>query len=164
MTEQQGDLKLFYNEKNQMKINNMSTQNFSYTLTIPKPIDEVFNILLDPKQWWNGLHNEMITGKSEQPNDVFVFDAGNGVHHTVQKLIEVIPDQKIVWEVIDSNLTFAKKTDEWTGTKISFEISKEDRNTKIVFTHDDLTPQFECYDGCSGAWLQYLIQLEKNLN
>lgn len=142
----------------------MAAQNFSYTFKTLKSPEEVFKTLLDPKQWWNGLHNEMITGKSEQPNDVFVFDAGNGVHHTEQKLIEVIPDQKIVWEVIDSNLTFAKKTNEWTGTKISFEISKEDHNTKIVFTHYGLTPQFECYDGCSSAWLQYLAELEKNLN
>ncbi|WEK70256.1 MAG: SRPBCC domain-containing protein [Candidatus Chryseobacterium colombiense] len=142
----------------------MSSQNFSYTLTTSKSPNEIFNRLIDPKQWWNGLHDEIITGKSEKINDVFIFDAGNGVHHTEQKLIEVIPDKKIVWEVTDSNLTFASKTDEWTGTKISFEIFKEDHRTKIVFTHDGLTPQFECYDGCSGAWLQYLMQLEKNLN
>lgn len=142
----------------------MPTQNFSYTFTTSKPTDEVFNILIDPKQWWIGLHDETITGKSEQPNDVFVFDAGNGVHHTEQKLIEVIPDQKIIWEVTDSNLTFAGKTDEWTGTKIGFDISKEDNATKVVFTHDGLTPEFECYGGCSSAWTQYLEKLEKELN
>jgi len=97
-------------------------------------------------------------------NDVFVFDAGNGVHHTEQKLIEVIPDQKIVWEVIDSNLTFASKTNEWTGTKIGFDISTEDNRTKVVFTHDGLTPEFECYGGCSNTWIQYLEKLEKELN
>jgi len=142
----------------------MSTQNFSYTFTTLKPTDEVFNLLIDPKQWWMGLHDEIITGKSEQPNDVFIFDAGNGVHHTEQKLIEVIPDQKIVWEVTDSNLTFANKTDEWTGTKIGFDISTEDNNTRVVFTHDGLTPEFECYGGCSSAWTQYLEKLEKELN
>ncbi|MCE3076165.1 SRPBCC family protein [Chryseobacterium gwangjuense] len=142
----------------------MSTQNFSYTFTTSKPTNEVFNILINPKQWWMGLHDEIITGKSEQPNDVFIFDAGNGVHHTEQKLIEVIPDQKIVWEVTDSNLTFANKTDEWTGTKIGFDISPEDNNTRVVFTHDGLTPEFECYGGCSSAWTQYLEKLEKELN
>jgi len=142
----------------------MPTQNFSYTFTTPKPIDEVFNILIDPKKWWIGLHDEMITGKSEQTDDVFTFDAGNGVHHTVQKLIEVIPNQKIVWEVTESNLTFASKVDEWTGTKIDFDISTEDHNTKVVFTHDGLTPEFECYGGCSSAWLQYLEKLDEKLN
>ncbi|WBV60614.1 SRPBCC domain-containing protein [Chryseobacterium camelliae] len=142
----------------------MPTQNFSYTFTTSKPRDEVFNLLINPKQWWMGLHDEIITGKSEQPNDVFIFDAGNGVHHTEQKMIEAIPDQKITWEVTDSNLTFADKSDEWTGTRIGFDISKEDHNTKVVFTHDGLTPEFECYDGCSSAWTQYLEKLEKELN
>lgn len=142
----------------------MPTQNFSYTFTTSKPIDKVFNILSDPKKWWYGLHDEIITGKSERLNDIFIFDAGNGVHHTKQKLIEVIPDKKIVWEVTDSKLTFASKTDEWTGTKIGFDISTKDSHTQVVFTHNGLTPEFECYEGCSSAWTQYLEKLEKELN
>lgn len=142
----------------------MPTQNFSYTLTTSKPIDEIFNILINPKKWWIGLHDEIITGKSEHLNDVFTFDAGNGIHHTVQKLIEIVPNQKIVWEVTESNLTFASKTDEWTGTKIGFDISTEGGNTKVIFTHDGLIPEFECYGGCSSAWTQYLEKLEKELN
>jgi hypothetical protein len=142
----------------------MSTQNFSHSFTTSKSQEEVFNILIDPKKWWIGLHNEIITGNSEKLNDEFTFTAGNGAHHSVQKLIEIIPNEKIVWEVIDSNLTFSKKTDEWTGTKIHFEIFKENDKTKVTFTHDGLTPQFECYDGCSSAWLQYLKNLEKELN
>ncbi|MCS3869201.1 uncharacterized protein YndB with AHSA1/START domain [Chryseobacterium ginsenosidimutans] len=142
----------------------MSTQNFSYSFTTSKSPEEVFNILIDPKKWWIGLHNEIITGNSEKLNDEFTFTAGNGAHHSVQKLVELIPNEKIVWEVIDSNLTFSKKTDEWTGTKIRFETFKENDKTKVVFTHDGLTPQFECYGGCSSAWLQYLKNLEKELN
>ena len=142
----------------------MNSQNFSYTFTSSKSPNEIFNRLIDPKKWWNDLHDEIITGKSEQPNDVFIFDAGNGIHHTEQKLVEVIPDKKIVWEVTDSNLTFANKTNEWTGTKIGFDISAKDHQTQVVFTHEGLTPEFECYGGCSGAWTQYLEKLEKELN
>ncbi|GAA5089965.1 hypothetical protein GCM10023210_15430 [Chryseobacterium ginsengisoli] len=142
----------------------MSTQNFSYTLTTSKSVKEVFNILIDPKNWWIGLHNEIITGNSEKIDDEFTFSAGNKAHNSVQKLIEIIPNEKIVWEVIDSNLTFLKKRDEWTGTRINFDISKEDNQTKVVFTHKGLTPQFECFDGCSSAWSQYLEKLKKKLN
>jgi hypothetical protein len=142
----------------------MSTQNFSHSFTTSKSPEEVFNILIDPKKWWIGLHNEIITGNSEKLNDEFTFTTGNGAHHSVQKLIEIIPNEKIIWEVIDSNLTFSKKIDEWTGTKIRFETFKENDETKVVFTHDGLTPQFECYGGCSSAWLQYLKNLEKELN
>lgn len=142
----------------------MSAQNFSYTFTTSKSSEEVFRTLINPRNWWIGLHNEIITGKSEKINDEFIFDAGDGVHHTVQRLIEVSPYEKIVWEVIESKLTFVNKMDEWTGTKICFEIFKEADKTKVIFTHKGLIPQFECFGGCSGAWSQYLEKLEKEFS
>jgi len=141
----------------------MSTQNFSYTFKTSKFPEGVFNILINPKKWWIGLHNEIITGNSEKLNDEFTFSAGNGAHNSLQKLVEIIPNQKITWEVVDSNLTFLKIPNEWTGTKITFEISKEQNQTKVTFTHNGLTPQFECFEGCSNAWTEYLENLEKAL-
>lgn len=142
----------------------MSTQNFTHPFTTSRFPEEVFNTLINPKNWWIGFHNEIISGKSENINDAFIFDAGNGVHHSVQKLIEINPDKKIAWEVIDSSLTFLKNSKEWTGTKITFEILNENNMTKVTFIHDGLVPEFECFGGCSSAWKQYLEKLEKNLN
>jgi hypothetical protein len=78
------------------------------------------------------------------------------MHFTKQKLVELIPDKKVAWLVTESNLTFASKTDEWTGTHISFDIAKDKDKTKIVFTHIGLVPAFECYDSCAPAWTQYV--------
>lgn len=139
----------------------MSTQNFSYTFTTSKSPEEVFNILIDPKKWWIGLHNETITRNSEKLNEEFTFSAGNGAHISVQKLVELIPDKKISWKVVGSNLTFLKTPNEWTGTKIIFDISTEGNQTKVTFTHNGLTPQFECYEGCSNACSQYLEKFKK---
>lgn len=141
----------------------MSTQYFSNTFTTSKSHEEVFNILTDPKKWWIGLHNEIITGNSEEINDEFTFKAGNGAHNSVQKLVELIPYKKIIWEIIDSDLTFLKMPNEWTGTKINFDVSTECNQTKVTFTHNGLIQQFECYEGCSNAWLQYLKNLKNYL-
>lgn len=141
----------------------MTNQNFEFSFTSSKNSSQLFAHLLNPKNWWVGLFGETIEGKSEGINDEFSFRAGDGVHFSNQKLIELVADKKIAWLVTESNLTFLKNTNEWTGTKIIFDIEKVSDKTKITFTHDGLIPQFECYGGCSSAWTQYLQNLHEYL-
>ena len=142
----------------------MKNQDFSTTLLVDQTPEEAFDTIKNVSQWWSGLYSEEIEGSADKLNDEFTFRAGAGAHYSKQKLIELIPDKKITWLVTDSALTFIKDKSEWTGTKISFEISKQDNKTKMVFTHLGLVPKIECYDGCSGAWTNYLQKLEKALN
>jgi hypothetical protein len=136
---------------------------FSFSFQTSQSAEDVYKTLLDVRSWWTGLFGEIIKGESSQLNDEFTFKAGNGAHYTKQKLMEAEPNQRIVWLVTESNLNFAKKTDEWTGTKIRFDISGQSGKTNVVFTHEGLVPKFECYNGCAGAWTQYLENLEKRL-
>lgn len=50
---------------------------------------------------------------------------------------------------------------QWTETKINFDISTEGNQTKVTFTHNGLTPQIEFYEGCSNAWSKYLEKFKK---
>lgn len=142
----------------------MKTSDFSTTILVDQSPSKSFNAIKDVRGWWSGLYSEEIEGSTDKLNDEFTFRAGGGAHYSKQKLIELIPDKKIVWLVTDSNLNFIEDKSEWTGTKISFEISKQGDKTKIVFTHLGLVPKIECYDGCSGAWTSYLEKLEKTLS
>ena len=139
------------------------SKSFSYSFTSSKSPVTIFELLLDIDKWWSGLFSETIKGESHKINDEFSFNAGGGAHYSKQKLIELIPDKKIVWLVTDSNLSFLSETSEWTNTMMCFDISKEGSKTKVTFTHDGLIPQIECYDACSGAWSQYLENLETKL-
>lgn len=134
----------------------MKTKDFTLTLITGQSPQQSFKAITNVRGWWSGYFNEVITGSTENKGDEFSFRAGDGVHYTKHKLIEVIPYKKLVWLVTESNLSFANPADEWTGTKMIFEISEKDGKTEIVFTHQGLNPEFQCYDACAPAWTQYL--------
>jgi len=79
------------------------------------------------------------------------------MHFSKQRVVEVTPGKKVVWLITESQLNFTKDKSEWTGTKISFEISEINNQTQLRFTHVGLVPKIECYNDCSNAWSQ-LIQ------
>ena len=118
----------------------MKNKNFSNTLVVDQTPEEVFDAIRNVRSWWSGYYAEDIKGDTEQLNDEFSFRAGDGVHYSKQKLIEVIPNKKVVWLITESELSFLKKKDEWTGTKVIFDISAKDNKTQLTFTHDGLTP------------------------
>lgn len=136
---------------------------FTYTFTSPQPVEDIFETLQDVRKWWFGVYDETITGSSNKAGDEFTFIAGGGVHNTTQKMIELIPNKKIAWQVTAANLSFLKKPEEWKNTTFKFELTKEGNNTRVTFTHVGLQPDIECYDACSGGWTQYLKRLEQKL-
>jgi hypothetical protein len=78
------------------------------------------------------------------------------VHYSTQKSIELIPDKKVVWPVTDSNLSIIKNTNEWIGTKISFDINKKGDKTVACFTRLGSMPEIEYFEPCLDAWGGYI--------
>ena len=72
------------------------------------------------------------------------------------KLVELVPGKKLVYQVLDNQFSFAKDKSEWTNTKLIFDISNEDNTTKILFTHEGLVPDYECFEICNEAWGNYI--------
>ena len=97
---------------------------------------------------------KVFEGNSEKTGDVFTVRFGE-TFITI-KVVELIPDKKIVWQVIDCYKHWLKDKKEWQGTRISWEISAEENGTQIKFTHIGLVPGIECYNGCEKAWNFYL--------
>jgi hypothetical protein len=132
---------------------------YTFSFKSPRPVNKIFETLLNPKKWWQGIYNEQIKGSSKKPGDEFTFSAGGGAHFSKQKLTELIPGKKITWLVTESNLSFLHDTAEWVHTEICFSLQPGENNTVITFTHKGLVPAIECYKGCTGAWTQYLENL-----
>ena len=112
---------------------------------------EVFNAVNDVRGWWSDL----IEGDTEKLNDEFTYHYQD-IHTCKMKLVEVIPDQKVVWLVLENYFNFTKDSSEWTGTKVIFDISKQGDKTRLVFTHAGLVPEYECFDICKTAWTDYV--------
>jgi hypothetical protein len=130
----------------------MTTTNFTSTLLVDQSPKEVFDAVNTPQDWWSGDFE----GHTKKLNDEFTYRYKD-IHYSKQRVVEMIPNEKVVWLVIESQLNFVDDKDEWTGTKIVFEISKKGDKTQLQFTHVGLQPEVECYGGCSLAWSQ-LVQ------
>lgn len=136
----------------------MKNKHFTISLLADQSPEEVFNAINNVCGWWS----EGIEGNTSKLNDEFIFQVKD-VHFSKQKLTEVIPGKKVVWLVTDSHISFVKNKSEWTGTKIIFEISEIGNKTQLVFTHEGLVPEAECYDACSPAWTEYMQHSLLNL-
>ncbi len=119
--------------KNYIKVN------YAVAIEVAKSPGDVFNHLInDVAKWWP----EDFEGESSKLNDEFVFRSGDS-HYSKNKVIELMPDKKVVWLVPES----IRKTDnyEWTGTKMIFELTPNGNNTLLQFTYDGVVPESE-YD------------------
>ncbi len=130
----------------------LAASDFTTTFFVSQTPAEVFRAINNVRGWWQGE----IDGNTEKLHDEFSYRMKD-IHYSKQKLIALIPNEKVVWQVIDSKLNSFKDKSEWTGTKIIFEITEINNKTQVRFSHIGLVPAFECYGDCSWAWGQ-LIQ------
>ncbi|HEY5823628.1 MAG TPA: hypothetical protein VIT44_04640, partial [Cyclobacteriaceae bacterium] len=88
----------------------MTTKDFTTTILVGQSPKEVFNAISDPRGWWQGE----IIGSTDKLNDEFTYRMED-IHFSKQKLVEVVPENKVVWLVTDSKLNFIDDKSEWTG-------------------------------------------------
>ena len=130
----------------------LASPDFTTTFFVNQSAEDVFNSINNVRGWWQGE----IKGSPDKLNDEFSYQMKD-VHYSKQKLVELVPNEKMVWLVTDSKLNSFKDKNEWTDTKIVFEVGEINNKTQVRFTHVGLTPRIECYSNCSTAWEQ-LIQ------
>ena len=143
---------------NNQKHTTMATADFTTTIVVDQTPKQVFEAINNVRGWWS----EEIEGNTDKLNDVFSYHYED-VHSCTVQLIEVVPDKKLVWKILDNHFNFTKDKTEWIDTKVSFEISKRGDKTQLVFTHIGLVPEYECYEACNQGWTHYIQTSLKNL-
>lgn len=124
--------------------------NFSTTITVPESPQDVFNrITSDVAKWWGGPD---LSGSTTEVNDEFIIQHP-GAHYSKQRIVELVPCQKLVWLVTESTLYWLQNDQqEWTGTRMIFQLHAESGQTVLHFTHEGLVPEKECYALCHEGW------------
>jgi hypothetical protein len=125
----------------------MKNQNYSISLSVDQSPEQVFNAINNVRGWWSGE----IEGETGKLGAEFTYRYQN-LHRSKQKITELVSNEKVVWHVSDSSLSFLKDKSEWTGTDIVFDVHAKGGKTEIRFTHVGLAPEIECYSSCSNAW------------
>lgn len=135
-----------------------SNKNLTITMSFDESPKKVFDAIANVRGWWA----EDLKGSSNKLGGKFTYQYKD-IHKSTQKVTEFVPNKKIVWHVTESNLSFLKQKDEWTGTDVIFEITKKGDKTQLRFTHVGLTPDVECYDACFEGWGYYIKKSLKSL-
>jgi len=128
----------------------MKEQDYHTSITANATAQEAFTAINNISGWWTIAFE----GSAEKLLDIFTVRFGET--YITSKVVELIPNHKIVWHVIDCNKHWLKNKKEWKDTLINWEISAENNTTQIKFTHIGLVPDIECYNGCEKAWNFYI--------
>jgi hypothetical protein len=132
---------------NQKGKQTMKNPGFTTNISVDQNPEETFAAINNVRGWWSGE----IEGNTDKLGAEFTYRYKD-VHRSQQKITEFVPGKRVVWQVLDSQLSFVKDQSEWTGTEIVFEISEKNGKTEVRFTHAGLVPEYECFDDCSNAW------------
>lgn len=126
----------------------MENKSYSTTIEVDQPEMEVFNAINNVTSWWS----KDFKGSSKKLKDEFIINHP-GQHFSKQQVTESIPGKKITWLVTESKLHWLKSNQqEWTNTKMIFEISSKAGKTILQFTHEGLDQGKESYAMCKKGW------------
>lgn len=136
----------------------MKSNNYTTTIEVAQTPQQVFDAINNVRGWWS----ENIEGVTDTVNTEFMYGYKD-VHVCKMRIIEFVPNKKVVWLVLENHFNFTKDKSEWKGNKIIFDISKKENQTKLQFTQEGLVPEYECYNICEDAWTSYIQGSLKNL-
>jgi activator of Hsp90 ATPase-like protein len=100
--------------------------------------------------WWT----KNTQGEGNKVGEVLQFRFGAGGFDI--KVIELHPSTHVLWEVVEG-------PEEWIGTKINWELSRDGDYTIVLFKHQDWKAPVEFMHHCSTKWAVFLMSLKSLL-
>ena len=117
---------------------------------INAPLESVFRALTsieELKSWYTTQ-----VGGSSEPDHVIEFKFGDIDFHA--KVVELIPNKKIVWECIATSLPLV-------GHKMIFDLDQNDHKTRIRYTQEGFEDADDLYANMNFSMGKYLESLRQ---
>lgn len=127
------------------------SESLTWTFEVDESPERAYDAINDVRGWWSGR----ITGRTDRIGAEFTYWVP-GVHYVKFRITELVPGRRVSWLTLDSWLAFPDDKQEWTGTTVTFDITRADGRTRVRFVHEGLAPEVECYDVCWVAWGGYI--------
>ncbi|WP_349407503.1 SRPBCC domain-containing protein [Pseudalkalibacillus sp. SCS-8] len=135
---------------------------FRTELTVEAPRDALYKAIYTEdgvRGWWTRFAD---IGEQEGTKSTFRFPAAG--FYVITRTEELTLNEQVIWKVVESKHPESsgfEDLEDWTGTTIRFQIEPAgDNQSKLVFVHEGLTPQLECYDACERGWGHYIHSLK----
>jgi len=126
------------------------SQNYQASFTAEVTATEAFDGINRVAEWWTNS----LEGSSAAIGDEFTVRFGDTF--VTMKIVEFIPEKKVVWLVTDCCLHWLQEKEEWLATRMVFEVIPGNGAITVRMTHEGLVPQVECYENCEKGWDFYV--------
>jgi hypothetical protein len=136
----------------------MTERHFTTTIRVDQSPAAVFAAICNARAWWS----QEIVGRAGSVGDTFKHRFRD-LHRCEIAVKELVPEQKVVWSVLENYFSFTEDTAEWKGTDIVFEIVRCCHETVLTFTHVGLVPECQCYLACTDGWTFYIHESLREL-
>jgi uncharacterized protein YndB with AHSA1/START domain len=133
----------------------MNDQSFSITFSVPAIPEETFAAINDVRGWWS----RDVDGPTDAVGAEFSYRGnsdGVNVHRAQIRVTDLVAGKRVAWLVVDNWMSFIEDQREWTGTRITFDISPTPEGAQVHFSHRGLVPAYECHDVCVDAWTFFM--------
>jgi len=138
----------------------MNQQNFHCSIIVPATAREAFEKIGRVWDWWAVNFKGDVKGDwDDLPGmpDYRIFSVYFArTTWSRMELVEIVPDQFVLWKMVDCHLPIFKDPYLWKNHFIAWDISASGVSTRITMTHIGLIPGIECYEDCSKGWSFYV--------
>jgi uncharacterized protein YndB with AHSA1/START domain len=126
-----------------------------HRVAISAPLESVYEALSTKEglsEWWT---REGVRGESSEGSRLRFF-FGKPEPAAVMEVTRLSPAGSVKWNCVEG-------ADEWVGTKLAFDLTHDEDETVVLFSHADWRSPSEFMAHCSARWAYFLLSLKSLL-